>query len=374
MEYLEDKDIIELFIARDERAITETIRKYDSRLYGRVMYILNNTEDTEECLQDTYFALWEKVAEENPGHLENYIFTIAKFIACDKLRKRVAKKRNVPLTVLSEDYPSSLDVFSEISSYELEKYISDFIKMQKNEIQMIIYLVFEKEMKANAEKIESDARYNMVQTGEKVGNILDVLNKAIEDSKSVDQVNNLTNDILNISSQTNLLALNASIEAARAGEAGKGFAVVADEIRQLADSSRETANKIQSINSVVVAAVNNLSDNANNLVSYLQQTILPEFQTFVDGGVKYKENASYIENAMDEFVEKTDVLKKNMDEIAHSINTITTVVDDGAAGVNNAAISTQDLVEDIVNISNKMIENKGIAQNLKNSTNIFAKF
>ena len=233
---------------------------------------------------------------------------------------------------------------------------------------------FSKEMKANAEKIESDARYNMVQTGEKVGNILDVLNKAIEDSKSVDQVNNLTNDILNISSQTNLLALNASIEAARAGEAGKGFAVVADEIRQLADSSRETANKIQSINSVVVAAVNNLSDNANNLVSYLQQTILPEFQTFVDGGVKYKENASYIENAMDEFVEKTDVLKKNMDEIAHSINTITTVVDDGAAGVNNAAISTQDLVEDIVNISNKMIENKGIAQNLKNSTDIFAKF
>ena len=233
---------------------------------------------------------------------------------------------------------------------------------------------FSKEMKANAEKIESDARYNMVQTGEKVGNILDVLNKAIEDSKSVDQVNNLTNDILNISSQTNLLALNASIEAARAGEAGKGFAVVADEIRQLADSSRETANKIQSINSVVVAAVNNLSDNANNLVSYLQQTILPEFQTFVDGGVKYKENASYIENTMDEFVEKTDVLKKNMDEIAHSINTITTVVDDGAAGVNNAAISTQDLVEDIVNISNKMIENKGIAQNLKNSTNIFAKF
>ena len=226
---------------------------------------------------------------------------------------------------------------------------------------------FSKEMKANAEKIESDARYNMVQTGEKVGNILDVLNKAIEDSKSVDQVNNLTNDILNISSQTNLLALNASIEAARAGEA-------ADEIRQLADSSRETANKIQSINSVVVAAVNNLSDNANNLVSYLQQTILPEFQTFVDGGVKYKENASYIENAMDEFVEKTDVLKKNMDEIAHSINTITTVVDDGADGVNNAAISTQDLVEDIVNISNKMIENKGIAQNLKNSTNIFAKF
>ena len=114
MEYLEDKDIIELFIARDERAITETIRKYNSRLHGRVMYILNNIEDAEECLQDTYFTLWEKVAEEKPGHLE--------------------------------DYPSSSDVFSEISSYELEKYILDFIKMQKNEVQMIIYLDFEKKL------------------------------------------------------------------------------------------------------------------------------------------------------------------------------------------------------------------------------------
>ena len=146
MEYLEDKDIIELFIARDERAITETIRKYNSRLHGRVMYILNNIEDAEECLQDTYFTLWEKVAEEKPGHLENYIFTIAKFIACSKLRKRLAKKRYVPLTVIGEDYPSSSDVFSEISSYELEKYILDFIKMQKNEVQMIIYLDYEKKL------------------------------------------------------------------------------------------------------------------------------------------------------------------------------------------------------------------------------------
>ncbi len=146
MEYLEDKDIIELFIARDERAITETIRKYNSRLHGRVMYILNNIEDAEECLQDTYFTLWEKVAEEKLGHLENYIFTIAKYIACSKLRKRLAKKRYVPLTVIGEDYPSSSDVFSEISSYELEKYILDFIKMQKNEVQMIIYLDYEKKL------------------------------------------------------------------------------------------------------------------------------------------------------------------------------------------------------------------------------------
>ena len=227
---------------------------------------------------------------------------------------------------------------------------------------------FSKEMKANADKMESDARNNMDKTNETIGIILEGLGKAIEDSHSVGQVTSLTDEILNISSQTNLLALNASIEAARAGEAGKGFAVVADEIRGLADSSR-----IQQINSVVVAAVNNLSDNANELVGYIQNAILPEFEAFVESGVKYRDNASYIENAMQEFTAKTDMLKKNIDEIALSISAITTV-DEGAEGINGAAKSTQNVVEDIVNISDKMNENKVIAQTLQKSTHVFANF
>ena len=219
-----------------------------------------------------------------------------------------------------------------------------------------------------------DARNNMDKTNETIGIILEGLGKAIEDSHSVGQVTSLTDEILNISSQTNLLALNASIEAARAGEAGKGFAVVADEIRGLADSSRETANRIQQINSVVVAAVNNLSDNANELVGYIQNAILPEFEAFVESGVKYRDNASYIENAMQEFTAKTDMLKKNIDEIALSISAITTAVDEGAEGINGAAKSTQNLVEDIVNISDKMNENKVISQTLQKSTHVFANF
>ena len=121
---------------------------------------------------------------------------------------------------------------------------------------------YSKQMKENADKMESNARQNMEETSVKVDEILTELNQAIEDSKSVEQVNGLTNDILKISSQTNLLALNASIEAARAGEAGKGFAVVADEIRQLAASSRNTANRIQEINGIVTNAVHNLAGNA----------------------------------------------------------------------------------------------------------------
>ena len=366
------KYVIKPIIAtnKDIRDIIDGIDNGEGDLTKRVRVISNNEiADLGNGINLFMDKLQEilKLIIENTNYMENVVAEVDGSVVKSNDSASDLSAMTEELSATMQDVGLSVNTINDNADNILKDV--EIIATKSDDINQ-----FSKEMKANAEKIESDARYNMVQTGEKVGNILDVLNKAIEDSKSVDQVNNLTNDILNISSQTNLLALNASIEAARAGEAGKGFAVVADEIRQLADSSRETANKIQSINSVVVAAVNNLSDNANNLVSYLQQTILPEFQTFVDGGVKYKENASYIENAMDEFVEKTDVLKKNMDEIAHSINTITTVVDDGAAGVNNAAISTQDLVEDIVNISNKMIENKGIAQNLKNSTNIFAKF
>ena len=233
---------------------------------------------------------------------------------------------------------------------------------------------YSKEMKAHADAIERAARTNMEETGSKVNEILDVLHEAIEDSKSVDQVNNLTNDILSISSQTNLLALNASIEAARAGEAGRGFAVVAEEIRQLAASSRETANRIQEINSVVTNAVHNLSGNANNLVEYMKDSILPEFDNFVQSGVQYRENATYIEGVMSEFTAKTDDLRRAMDEIAASINAISGAIDEGARGVNGAAESTQVLVGDMETISDRMEENQKIAEALETGTAIFENF
>ncbi len=233
---------------------------------------------------------------------------------------------------------------------------------------------YSKGMKESADKLEADARTNMEQTNLKVNEILTVLNQAIEDSKSVEQVNGLTNDILNISSQTNLLALNASIEAARAGDAGRGFAVVAEQIRQLADSSRETANRIQQINGIVTNAVHNLSDNADNLVGYMKESILPEFAAFVEGGAQYRENATYIESVMNEFTEKTDALKNEVDSIAESISNITHAIEEGAKGVNGAAQSTQTLVADMDNINEKMNENREIASALQKETDVFTKF
>ena len=232
---------------------------------------------------------------------------------------------------------------------------------------------YTRDMKAHAQSMESVARTNMESTDRKVSEILEVLQKAIEDSYSVKQVNSLTNDILNIASQTNLLALNASIEAARAGEAGRGFAVVASEISQLAAASQEAANNIQRINAVVTNSVTNLSDNANGLVSYINDSILPEFERFVESGVEYNDKASFIEGTMTDFKEKTDSLKQSMLEISSSINTISHAINEGVNGVVSAADSTQLIVEDMDNISHKMDENYEIADSLKKETSIFIK-
>ena len=277
------------------------------------------------------------------------------------------------LSALTEELSATMQEVSSNASL-----ITDNVDAVKSEVSVIAEKsnelnAFSKEMKQHAKEMEHNARNNMETTSAKISEIVDILNQAIEESNSVDQVNTLTNDILNISSQTNLLALNASIEAARAGEAGKGFAVVAGEISQLADSSRQTANHIQEINTVVINAVHNLAEHANNLVSYMNESILPEFEGFVKSGNQYNENATHIESVMNEFAQKTDQLEHGATEIANSIHTITNAIEEGVNGITGVAESTQVLVTDMANISKRMDENQKISEELQAETAIFTK-
>lgn len=277
------------------------------------------------------------------------------------------------LSALTEELSATMQDISDNASRineNTESVASEVKSIAEKTIEINQYT---KEMKEHAEAMEHAARENMDTTGAKVNDIVSVLSQAIEDSNSVNQVDNLTNDILNIASQTNLLALNASIEAARAGDAGKGFAVVASEISQLAAASQEAANNIQSINAIVITAVHNLADNANGLVEYMNEKILPEFQKFVESGGAYHDKATFIEGVMADFEAKTDSLQNSMDEIANSVNTISHAIEEGVSGVVSAADSTQVLVSDMDKISKKMDENFAIAEGLKKETSVFTK-
>ena len=183
----------------------------------------------------------------------------------------------------------------------------------------------------------------------------------------------MTINILDISIQTNLLALNASIEAARAGEAGKGFAVVADEISNLAELSKEAANNIKQINEIVTEAVANLADHASDLISYMNTSILPDFESFVQAGSKYKEDSTYIHKVMDDFTVKTKELNNATQEIAESINLISLAISEGADGIDGMAESTQKFAVDVEDITAQMHINQEIATKLKKETEIFNK-
>ena len=166
-------------------------------------------------------------------------------------------------------------------------------------------------MQERAEELKQKAVNNQENTSRMIAGIIESLKSAIEESTSVRHVNELTEEILSVSSQTNLLALNASIEAARAGEAGKGFAVVADEIRKLADSTRETANNIQSINAQVTDAVEKLSDSANQLVTYIDDTIMPDYDSFVKTGEQYRTD----KNGVSQTVIPAHLPEEKLDEV-----------------------------------------------------------
>ena len=227
------------------------------------------------------------------------------------------------------------------------------------------------DMHKRAEHLEKSAVDNKQNTSNVVNEIIVELKKAIEDSKSVEQVNSLTNEILGISSQTNLLALNASIEAARAGEAGRGFAVVADEISQLADSSRVAASNIQAINQMVVLTVNKLIENSDTMIKYISDNILPDYDGFVQAGKQYNEDAVHINETVENFNQMASDLKELIDNITEAIEGINQAVDESANGVTTVAMNTSDLVKDISDIETAMEDNRNVAGELSSEADRF---
>lgn len=223
-------------------------------------------------------------------------------------------------------------------------------------------------MKKRAEHLETVSVEKKNNTEKMVHDMVAVMQNAIANSKSVTEINELTQVILGISGQTNLLALNASIEAARAGEAGKGFAVVADEIRKLAESTRDTAGNIKSINGKVVSSVEELILNSNEMIDYVNHEILPFYESFVAGSNHYKEDSIHITEEMQQFEELCSHLRDRAQEMEAHMHNVTKIVHESAHGVSSAADNVQGLVAEIDGINGQMQENRNVADNLSSET------
>lgn len=227
------------------------------------------------------------------------------------------------------------------------------------------------EIKNEADELQLRVNTKKSDVGEKMTELSATLEKSVKDSEKVSQISDLTNDILDIASQTNLLALNASIEAARAGEAGKGFAVVADEISKLAANSRQTAATIQEIASEVTAAVNTLASNAEEVLDFINGTVIGDYDEFVDTGEKYGHTAEVMNDMLAEFTEKAESLNTIMQDMVDSVDTITNSVQESSTAITMSAENSAEIVTGIKNIFKAMDKNTEVTEQLNDTTQKF---
>ncbi len=227
------------------------------------------------------------------------------------------------------------------------------------------------EVQQRANKVKDFSATNKRNAESMIGERRANLNEAIANSKNVEKINKLTDEILNISSQTNLLALNASIEAARAGDAGRGFAVVADEIRVLADSSRDAANNIQSLSVIVNEAVSLLSKNAEEILRYVDESVLNDYEQFVGYSEQYFQDAESMKGILGEFQENSKNLSSTLSEVSRSVDNVNHAVTESSSGINMVAEEATKLAGSMSDIRDEAEKNNNISDSLKDEVQRF---
>ena len=225
--------------------------------------------------------------------------------------------------------------------------------------------------KVSSQEMESRASgaNDAAAEGEKKANIetekmAASLNEKIAKSKSVEQIEILTSNIIEITEQTNLLALNASIEAARAGEAGRGFAVVADEIGKLAGNSADAAAKIRQVSAEVIQAVDELAEGSQQMIEFVRNSTEEGFGGLVATSENYATDANMMRAMMEQFAQTAEELRSTMDGIRESISAVNIAVEESAKGIVGVSESSVQLTGNVNDIQSEASDNNGIAEDL----------
>ena len=233
---------------------------------------------------------------------------------------------------------------------------------------------FAGEIKGRAEELQKRAQKSRQTAEMAIKELEGALTASIADSKQIEQINGLTDEILNIASKTNLLAINASIEAARAGEAGRGFAVVAEEIRVLADNSKETAGSIQEISEGVVAAVVRLAENANNLIKFIKEYVMPDYEALEKTGDNYLEDSINVDQIMQGIKNNLDIFRDLMRIVVESNDAIAGSVQDSTRNIADVAQNTTVLTDNMKEIMTVLNRVSTAVQDLSDQTADFQQY
>ena len=154
------------------------------------------------------------------------------------------------------------------------------------------------------------------------------LEDAIKGAEVINEIVGVSESIQSIATQTNLLALNASIEAARAGAAGRGFAVVAEEIKNLSSTTSEEIAKVNALTSAVLSSVATLSKESNDLLAFINDTVLVDYNKLESLADNYKADAEYYANISSELGAGAEELSASIMTIDEVLSEVSTSQDD----------------------------------------------
>ncbi|HWR62646.1 MAG TPA: methyl-accepting chemotaxis protein [Clostridia bacterium] len=227
------------------------------------------------------------------------------------------------------------------------------------------------EINGKAEEIRNNAGHSRENLAEVLGSIRNGLERAMEESRVVQQINVLSDAILQISGQTNLLALNAAIEAARAGEAGRGFAVVAEEVRKLAEETQSAVGQIQNVTGTVVSSVENLESCSAELLDLIDRQVLKDYGTMVEIGDKFSQAAGYYTRFSEDFSMTSGELLESIGNMIKAIEGISISTNEGAEGLQDIGRKTAGISEMAVAVAKESGEARACTEELAEAVSKF---